>query len=107
MSCSHPKIVKRKYRDGKFDWMCHSCGQQVDEPQDVSIVDPVNNSTWLDSTAKVTTVSLILPKNITFQGWAAIGPKIARVKRFTTWALADWLNYGEANYGEMYAQDRG
>src|SRR5262249_1051461 len=29
---------------------------------------------------------------------------IARIKRFTTWALADWLNYGEKRYGETYAQ---
>jgi hypothetical protein len=63
-----------------------------------------NKDSWLDVPATMTPVSLSLPKNLTRGQWAAIGPKIVRLHRFTTWALADWLNYGEIRYGETYSQ---
>src|SRR5215510_14836904 len=39
MSCPHcdskySKPTKRKWADGKFDWMCSSCGRQVPEPEE-------------------------------------------------------------------------
>jgi hypothetical protein len=27
------KIVKRRYPDGRFDWMCSACGRRVEEPE--------------------------------------------------------------------------
>src|SRR4030095_114986 len=68
------------------------------------IIIPDKNSAWLDIQAKITPVSLTLPKNLSYEQWAAIGPKISRIKRFTTWALSDWLNAGEQRWGEMYVQ---
>jgi hypothetical protein len=68
------------------------------------ILDNIKNSAWLGVQGKITAVSLTLPKHLTYDQWAAIGPRIARVKRFTSWAISDWLNYGEARYGETYAQ---
>jgi hypothetical protein len=67
------------------------------------IIDPVNNS-WLDISAKLTPVSLILPKNLSYEAWAEIGPKIGRVRKFYTWALCDWLNFGEVKYGQTFSQ---
>src|SRR6266545_5532764 len=67
-------------------------------------LDRVNNSSWLDIPAKVTPVSLVLPANLTYDQWAEIGLKIARVKRFCSWALSDWLNFGSAKYGETFSQ---
>jgi hypothetical protein len=69
-----------------------------------AIIDRVNNSAWLGVRAKMTPVSLTLPDNLSYEQWAEIGPRVAQVKRFTTWALSDWLNHGEQKWGEMYAQ---
>ena len=37
MICPHcekdSKAVRRRYPDGKYDYMCHSCGRQVEEPK--------------------------------------------------------------------------
>src|SRR5262245_38298273 len=30
----YSKIVKRRFPDGKFDFMCSACGRQVEEPQE-------------------------------------------------------------------------
>jgi hypothetical protein len=60
---------------------------------------------WLDvPSAKITPCALILPKNMDFDVWAPLGPKVARLKRFCAWALGDWLSYGEIVYGETYSQ---
>jgi hypothetical protein len=67
------------------------------------IIDPINNS-WLDIPAKMTPVSLTLPKNLSYEAWSEIGPKIVRVRKFCTWALSDWLNFGEAKYGQTFSQ---
>jgi hypothetical protein len=67
------------------------------------IIDPVN-SLGLDIPAKLTPVSLALPKNLSYEEWASIGPKICRVRSFCTWALCDWLNFGEAKYGQTFSQ---
>src|SRR5688572_9653535 len=67
------------------------------------IVDS-NQSLWLDIPAKITPVSLTLPRTLPYEQWAAIGPKIVRLYRFAKWSLSDWLNHGERVYGETYAQ---
>jgi hypothetical protein len=69
-------------------------------------LDPVKNSlkSWLGVPATITPVSLSLPKDLDYDSWAAIGPKLVGVKKFCTWAIADWLNWGEQRWGETYAQ---
>jgi hypothetical protein len=59
---------------------------------------------WLDVPAKITPTSLTLSKDLSYEKWAEIGLRITRVKRFTGWALADWLNFGERKYGQVYTQ---
>jgi len=45
MTCPHCNSkyatpTKRKWSDGKYDWMCSSCGRQVPEPEGVTILKP-------------------------------------------------------------------
>jgi hypothetical protein len=61
---------------------------KLDDPKH-EIIDSVKNSPWLGVRAKITPVCAIR------------GP---RVKRFTAWALSDWMNWGEAKYGQTYTQ---
>jgi hypothetical protein len=50
---------------------------------------------------------LPLPKDLSYEKWAEIGPKIGRVRKFCTWALADWLCFGEFRFGETFPQGGG
>lgn len=36
--------------------------------------------------------------------WLEFGKKLFELKQAIQWAIGDWINYGEANYGEKYAQ---
>jgi hypothetical protein len=54
--------------------------------------------------ARITACALILPADLDFDTWAAIGPKLATLKRFSAWALGDWLAQGEIVFGETYSQ---
>jgi hypothetical protein len=54
--------------------------------------------------ARITPCALILPKDIDFETWAAMGPKLGKLKRFSTWAVADWLATGEIVFNETYSQ---
>jgi hypothetical protein len=75
----------------------------VKSKRSTDIID-LNQSSWLGVRAKITPTSLTLPQGLTYEQWAEIGPRIARINRFSTWATSDWLNFGEARYGETYAQ---
>jgi hypothetical protein len=60
---------------------------------------------WLDvPRIKITPCALILPRDLDFDTWAKLGPKIAQLKRFTAWILGDWLDQGEIIYGETFSQ---
>ena len=39
-----------------------------------------------------------------FDEWARLGKELHKIRRWASWAIGDWLNYGEQRYGEMYAQ---
>jgi hypothetical protein len=67
------------------------------------VLIPDKNS-WLGVRAQMTPTSLTLPKDLSYEKWAEIGSKIGRVRKFCTWAISDWLNFGEAKYGETYTQ---
>jgi hypothetical protein len=41
---------------------------------------------------------------VTYEEWAAIGPKLALLGDWLPWAVGDWLKHGEWAYGEKYAQ---
>lgn len=41
---------------------------------------------------------------VTYEEWAAIGPKLALLGDWLPWAVGDWLKHGQWAYGEKYAQ---
>lgn len=41
---------------------------------------------------------------VPYDDWLAFGKKLFQLKQATQWAIGDWINYGEAYYGEKYAQ---
>ena len=51
---------------------------------------------------RVTPVGLSLRGYISFEQWAEMGQRIARVASGSLWSLGDWLLYGEAAYGARY-----
>jgi hypothetical protein len=53
--------------------------------------------------ASWSTTGLRLPAELSFEKWRAVGWALGRIHTMAKWALADWINYGEAAYGEKYA----
>lgn len=47
---------------------------------------------------------LDLNNGLSYEQWENIGQLINRISKSIMWWLGDWLNYGEANYGEKYTQ---
>ena len=47
---------------------------------------------------------LELRPGLSIQEWTSVGTALARVDRAYRWWVGDWLNYGDTEYGEMYAQ---
>lgn len=41
---------------------------------------------------------------VDFEDWLQIGNKLKQIEGAVMWWLGDWLNYGEATYGEKYSQ---
>jgi uncharacterized protein (DUF1778 family) len=50
----------------------------------------------------MTSRGLHLPPDIDFEGWAALGSRIAGLASACAWCLGDWLVFGERAYGERY-----
>ena len=53
---------------------------------------------------KVEQTGLVLPSALTFEEWASIGDKLRGAREAVRWWIGDWLAFGEAAYGERYAQ---
>lgn len=53
---------------------------------------------------KVTRLALALPHDLDFDEWRRAGELIGNIRAGTAWWAGDWLNFGEAVYGEKYAQ---
>lgn len=51
-----------------------------------------------------TETSLDLPVDITYEQFEALGVVLGRAQRTVTWMIADWINHGEAVFGEKVAQ---
>jgi hypothetical protein len=45
-----------------------------------------------------------LPPDLTYERWASIGATLLLTHRAVMFWIGDWLRYGEARYGEKYAQ---
>ena len=52
----------------------------------------------------LTETSLELPDNLTFDQWRNTGQTLKRIDQSVKWWIGDWLNYGEKNYPEKWAQ---
>lgn len=49
-------------------------------------------------------MALILHPALELDEWAPVGIRLRQVKEWLQFAIGDWLNHGEAHYGEMYSQ---
>lgn len=47
---------------------------------------------------------LWLEAGLTYDEWAGIGCSLDALGRSLQFAIGDWINYGEASFGEQYAQ---
>lgn len=54
-------------------------------------------------TASLTVPAILWPA-MTFEEWRAQAPKLGQLARGIQWHIADWIEWGEARYGERYAQ---
>lgn len=53
---------------------------------------------------RFTRIGLDILPGIKFENWEKFGRKLQLAERGIQWAIGDWLNYGEQNYGDMYTQ---
>ena len=51
-----------------------------------------------------TNIGLSINPDATYEEWEAYGKKLGRVYSGLQWQIGDWINFGEAKFGEMYAQ---
>ena len=58
----------------------------------------------LSSQIAVTKTGLQFNNEISFEDWQSLGARLSQIEGGVHWWIGDWLNYGEAKYGEMYAQ---
>lgn len=54
--------------------------------------------------ARFTPTGLVLADVMAFDDWAGIGSTLYMIREGLNWSLGDWINYGEARYGEKYSQ---
>jgi hypothetical protein len=54
--------------------------------------------------ARWTATSLELPNDLAFSDYEHVGWVLGRLRDMTAWALGDWIEYGDAVYGQRYAQ---
>ena len=52
----------------------------------------------------MTPMALMLHPALEIEEWAPIRVQLRRAKEFLQFAIGDWLQHGEAHYGEMYSQ---
>lgn len=56
------------------------------------------------TTGQITATSWTPGRELTFEEWQEAGQTLQQIGRAWQWWVGDWLNYGEARYGEKYAQ---
>ena len=47
---------------------------------------------------------LNLPSGVSIDEWMKVGRTLSDMQNSTPWWIGDWVNYGEAHYGETYSQ---
>lgn len=76
----------------------------VDHPGSALAKSQPDDALRLPRGAKVTPTSLELPRTLTLDKWMEAGKTIKFLARGAQWWIGDWLNFGEARYGEKYSQ---
>lgn len=61
-------------------------------------------STDLTIPGRISATALALPDDLAFEDWERTGEQLRLITEACQWWVGDWLNYGERNYGEKYAQ---
>ena len=51
-----------------------------------------------------TRTGLIFSNGISYEEWEQLGCKLNNIEGAVHWWIGDWLNFGEAKWGEMYSQ---
>lgn len=64
----------------------------------------MNPITIKDNSFSIHPSGLSIADGLKYENWEQIGHCIVQGRSAMQWALGDWLNYGESNYGEMYSQ---
>ncbi len=64
----------------------------------------VDETDVLTLRGEVTSVSLALPSDLSFDEWSDYGGRLARVAEGVMWWLGDWWRFGDQRYGERAAQ---
>lgn len=66
-------------------------------------ISPVN-AVDVSTTAGISTTGWVPQRDLSFAEWEEVGHTLQHIGRAWQWWVGDWLNYGEAKYGETYAQ---
>lgn len=53
---------------------------------------------------EITMSGMKIKKGLDFKDWKNLGSQMHHISSGLIWSIGDWLNYGEAEYGEKYAQ---
>ena len=51
-----------------------------------------------------TPTGLVVKGEPSFDVWQAVGQRLQQIEAAVQWWIGDWLNYGEAHWGETFAQ---
>ena len=65
---------------------------------------PDNSLVPVGDGVEITSLGLVVSGEMEIESWLDLGYTLAGLRRAFTWAIGDWLNYGEFRYGEKYAQ---
>lgn len=71
-------------------------------PLDAADLVPLNGSVPATGKARVTETALDLDSDLSAEEWEEIGHMLGRANRASAWWIGDWINYGEARWGEKY-----
>lgn len=63
-----------------------------------------NEKGKLIANLEINECSLIIPPNMTIEDWETVGLRLGELNKRMQWWIGDWLNFGEAQYGEKYSQ---
>lgn len=58
----------------------------------------------LEALAQTSTTALRFPRPVSFDSWQRLGRQISLISNASAWWLADWLAYGQSQYGRRYRQ---